>query len=203
MTASALEGVRVLDLADESAALAGRILADLGADVLKVEPPAGGRTRHRAPFLDDIPGLQRSFFHLYHDANKRSVVVDRETAAGTTRFRALVERADVLLETVRPAEREAQGVAHAVLRDWNPRLIHVSVTPFGPDGAWRDWRANDLVAGASGGLTWLCGDPGHPPLQGSANPSYTMASLAAATGAMVALSARARQRGTPSPRATQ
>ncbi len=190
MTVSALAGVRVLDLADASAALAGRILADLGADVVKVEPAGGGATRSRAPFLDDEPGPERSFFHLYHDAGKRSLVLDHETPAGASRFRRLVEGADVLIETARPG---AAGLEAKRLAGWNPRLVHASVVPFASDGPWRDWRATDLVAGAAGGLVWLCGERDGPPLQGSANPAYTMASLAAATGVMVGLADRERE----------
>lgn len=192
MTVDALAGVRVLDLADESAAFAGRILADLGADVIKLEPPGGGRTRQRAPFLDDQPGPERSFTHLYHDANKRSLVLDRDTPEGAEAFARLVAGADVLIETAAPAQRTALGLDAERLRALNPRLVHASITPFGPDGAWSAWRANDLVAGAASGLVWLCGEPDAPPLQGSASPAYTMASLAAATGVMVALSDRER-----------
>lgn len=181
---AALRGVRVLDLADESAVFATRILADLGAHVVLVEPPDGGRVRRLAPFLDDEPGVERSLVHLYHDANKRSVRLDRSTQAGRERFERLVEAADVLVETDRCDD--------APLRARNPGLVHVSVTPFGLGAAWRDRRANDLVAGAAGGLLWVCGEPGDPPVQGAANPVYAMASLAAATGVMLALTARER-----------
>jgi crotonobetainyl-CoA:carnitine CoA-transferase CaiB-like acyl-CoA transferase len=187
---ASLAGVRVLDLADESAAFATRILADLGADVVLVEPPDGCRTRRRAPFLDAESGPERGFAHLYHNANKRSVVLDRGTAIGRDRFRALVREADVLVETARPAERSAQGVDHASLRSLNPRLVHASVTPFAVGGAWQDWRATDLTACAASGLLWLCGEPGTPPWHGTASPAYTMASLAAATGILVGLTAR-------------
>ncbi|MCP4003046.1 MAG: CoA transferase [bacterium] len=192
MTVTALTGVRVLDLADESAAFATRILADLGADVIKVEPPGGSRTRSRAPFLDGIPGPERSFFHLYHDANKRSVVIDRASDAGEAQFRNLVCSADVLVETAAPAQRDELRLESERLRSWNPRLIHASVPAFASDGEWADWRGNDLIAGAASGLVWVSGDVRSAPLQGSARPAYAMASLAAATGVMVALSSRDR-----------
>ena len=104
----------------------------------------------------------------------------------------LLERADVLVETAPPARRAELGLDPEALRARNPGLIHVSVTPFGSNAEWRDWRANDLVACAAGGLLCLCGEQGSPPVQGAANPAFTMASLVAATGVMVALATRDR-----------
>jgi crotonobetainyl-CoA:carnitine CoA-transferase CaiB-like acyl-CoA transferase len=188
----ALAGVRVLDLADESAAFAGRILADLGAEVILVEPPEGGRLRHRAPFLHGRADPERGFQHLYFNANKRSAVVDRSNPAGRAEFQNWVASADILIETAPVAKREGLGLDDATLRAVNPRLIHASITPFGPDGAWRNWRAGDLVAEAASGLLWLCGERGAPPWHGSGRPAFSMASLAAATGIMAALTARDR-----------
>ena len=192
MNLGALEGVRVLDLADESAAFAGRILADLGAEVILVEPPEGSRTRHLAPYLDDEPGTEHAFFHLYTNANKRSVVIDRESAKGRAHFEGLVASADVVIETAPVARRADLGLDHESLRAANPRLIHASVTPFGCDGDWRGWRASDLVATAASGLSWLCGERDGPPWHGSGRPSFALASLGAATGVVAALTARDR-----------
>ena len=99
---TALDGVRVLDLADEAGVFATRILADLGADVLRVEPPDGGRVRRLAPFLGDEPGLERSLYHLHHNAGKRSITLDVETPRGAELLRKLAISADVLLETAAP-----------------------------------------------------------------------------------------------------
>jgi crotonobetainyl-CoA:carnitine CoA-transferase CaiB-like acyl-CoA transferase len=192
-----LDGVRVLDVCDESALFATRILADLGADVVLVEPPGGSRARRLAPFLDDVPGPERSCVHLHHNANKRSAVLDLETSDGRAAFHALVGRADVVVETAPPARAAALGLDPADLRTRNPGLIHVSVTPFGRETPWRERRANDLVAGAAGGLAWVSGNTDEPPLQGAGMPSYTMASLAAATGVLIALAARERDPGRP------
>ena len=188
----ALSGVRVLDLADESASFAGRILADLGAEVILVEPPEGGRLRHRAPFLHDRADPELAFGHLYFNANKRSAVVDRTKPAGRAVFQKWVASADILIETAPVAGREELGLDDASLRAVNPRLIHASITPFGPNGAWRDWRAGDLVAEAASGLLWLCGERGAAPWHGSGRPAFSMASLATATGIMAALTARDR-----------
>ncbi len=186
----ALAGLRVIELADRSAALGGRILADLGAEVIMVEPPAGAPLRHEAPFLDDQAGPERSFGHLYLNANKQSVVLDLEDEAARLRFLDLLASADVLLETAPPGWLAARGLGDDLLRSVNPGLVRCSLTPFGLDAEWRDRRANDLVAGAAGGLIQVSGSPQGTPIQGGANPSYTMGSLAAASAICIALHQR-------------
>jgi crotonobetainyl-CoA:carnitine CoA-transferase CaiB-like acyl-CoA transferase len=186
----ALDGVRVLELADRSAVLAGRVLADLGAEVILVEPPAGSPVRHEGPFLGNEPGAERGFAHLHLNTNKRSVVLDLEDAADRARFVDLVATADVLLETMPPGRLDELGLSHAALRAANPRLVQCSVTPFGLFTPWRTRKANDLVAGAAGGLIQVSGEPGGIPMQGAAHPSYTMAGLAAASAIAIALHQR-------------
>ena len=193
MKAGALSGIRVLDLANESAAFTGRLLADLGAEVILVEPPTGGPIRHRGPFAGDRAHPERGYAHLYFNANKHSVVLEPGDAGDQGDFHRLVASADVLIETAPVSERESRGLAPEALRALNPGLIHASITPFGPEGEWRDWRANDLVAEAASGLLWLCGERREPPWHGSGRPAYSMASLAAATGIMAALTARERR----------
>ena len=165
----ALAGVRVLEVADRSAALAGRILADLGAEVIMVEPPGGARLRFEAPFLGDQPGPERGFGHLYLNANKRSVVLDLDETDDRARFLGLVSSADVLLETAAPGWLDERGLGTEALRAAQPGLIHCSVTPFGLESAWKDRRANDLVAGAAGGLIFVSGSAQGTPVQGGAN----------------------------------
>ncbi|MGH1489985.1 MAG: CoA transferase [Acidimicrobiales bacterium] len=186
----ALEGVRILDLADRSGALAGRILADLGAEVILVESPAGNSIRGLAPFLDDQPGHDRSFAHLYFNANKRSVVLDLEEASDRDRFLALVATADAVIDTERPGRLADLGLSHARLQKARPGLVQVSVTPYGQNGEWRHRVATDLTAGASGGLVWVSGEPRSVPIQGGTDPSYTMAGLVAASATTIALTAR-------------
>ncbi|MCB0990492.1 MAG: CoA transferase [Acidimicrobiales bacterium] len=190
MSARPLAGVRVIELANRSAALAGRILADLGAEVIMVEPPGGSQIRHEGPHLGGIADGERSFAHLYFDINKLSVVLDLDDPQDMARFEALVSTADVLIDTEAPGRLDALGAFHARLRSANPGLIQCSVTPFGLDTAWKDRAANDLVACAAGGLVWVSGSPRGVPVQGAANPSYTMAGLAAASAVMIALHQR-------------
>lgn len=187
---AALEGIRVLDLANESAVFASRILADLGADVVRVEPPDGGSVRSLRPFLEDTPGVERAFYHLYHNANKRSVTLDVAQPEGAGLLRRLASAADVLIETETPGRMSALGLGYADLRALNPRLIYVSVTPFGQDNVWADRGATDLIAGAAGGLVYVTGQPEDPPVHGGIDPAYKMASLAAAAGVMFALTGR-------------
>lgn len=181
----ALEGVRVLDLADRSAALCGRVLADLGAEVILVEPPSGNPIRALAPFLDDERGSERSFHHQYLSANKKSVVIDSPgNWLESTPFQQLVASADVLIETARPGARA--HVDPTALAALCPGLIQVSVTPFGLDDV-AGRKANDLVAGAAGGLIAVSGERHGTPVQGGAYPSYCMAGLAAASATTIAL----------------
>jgi len=186
----ALTGLRVLELADRSAALGGRILADLGAEVILVESKGGASIRHEAPFLGDEPGLDRSFAHLYFNTNKKSVELDLEAFKDRDRFKRLVASADVLLETTAPDWLEERGLGHEQLLEIAPGLIQCSITPFGLNTPWRDRKANDIVAGAAGGLIQVSGSPQGVPIQGGANPSYTMAGLAAASAITIALHQR-------------
>lgn len=185
---TALEGIRVLDLADRSATMAGRILADLGAEVILVEPPAGSPVRALRPFLDDEAGPDRSFAHLYFNANKASVVLDPTSDPDS--FLALVATADVVLETERPGRLDELGLSHERLLAAKPDLIHISVTPHGLDGPWRDRLGTDLTAAASGGLLAVSGQSRGTPVQGGADPSYVMAGLGAASAALIALTDR-------------
>jgi len=189
---TALHGIRILDLSDRSAALAGRILADLGAEVIMVEPPGGNSIRRLAPFLDDTLGPEASLAHQYLNANKRSVVVDLDQEIDQERFRTLVASSHVVIDSAPPGHLDRLGLGHERLRALNPGLVQVSVTPFGLDGAWRDRKANDLVAGAAGGLVWLSGEPRSTPVQGGADPSFAMAGLSAASAVMIALTGQWR-----------
>ncbi len=190
----ALRGLRVLDLADRSGALAGRVLADLGAEVILVEPQEGNPIRGLGPWLADRPGPERSCPHLYFSANKKSVVLD--PVADEETFARLVASADVLIDTARLGTRQA--LEHDRLTRWNPELIQLSVTPFGLDDlAGR--KGNDLIAGAAGGLVGVSGQRRGIPVQGAAAPAYCLGGLAGAAAITIAITARdaARRSGEP------
>ena len=183
-----LDGVVVVDLAGPPGVFATRVLADLGARVLRVEPPGGDEVRRRAPFLEgDGPLVERSLYHRYHNANKESVVVDGGTEDGRRALVELLGVADVVVETAGPGELEALGCGYDDVRAGNPGVVWASVTPFGRTGPWAGRTGGDLVAAASGGLLWVSGSPKDPPVLAGADQSYKMASLAAATGVVIAL----------------
>jgi crotonobetainyl-CoA:carnitine CoA-transferase CaiB-like acyl-CoA transferase len=185
-----LDDVVVLDLADEPAIFAGRLLADLGADVIRVEPPDGGRVRSLGPFLDGVSGVERGYRHLAYNAGKRSMTLDITTSEGRDLFRRLVRRADALIESYQPGQLAALGLDFDRLAAENPRLIHVAITPFGSAGPWARRKGSDLIAAAAGGLLHVSGEPERPPVLAGGDMSYKLASLAACTGVLAALAGR-------------
>jgi len=170
-----LEPYRVLDCTGRLGWLTGRFLADLGADVIKVEPP-GARL--------DEPGWRAD------NVNKRLITLDLNKPAGRDLFHRLVAKVDFLLETALPGSPEAEVFDPAALRAINPKLIHVSVTPFGRTGPRAEWLASDIELMAAGGAMSLAGEPGGMPLRVSYPQSYPWAASQAAVGAMVGLMKR-------------
>jgi benzylsuccinate CoA-transferase BbsE subunit len=183
----ALAGLRVLDLADQTGALAGKLLAGLGADVIKVEPPGGDATRSVPPFWKGLPHAERSLFHWFYHAGKRGLTLDWRVPAGAKLLRALVQRADVIIETEPPG-----ALAAETLRSANARLIVASITPFGQRGPYRAWRASDTVAQALGGMLFVNGHSDGPPLRAFGLQAYHQAGVFAAIGVLGALLARER-----------
>ena len=181
--------MRVIDLTDQLAVFGTRILADLGCDVIRVEPEGGDDLRRLAPFAGGAPSPDGSLWHIYHNAGKRSVTLNRATAAGRAAFWDLVSGADVIVET------ERLDPFHVVRS--NPSAVHVTVSPFGLQGPRRDWKATDIIAAAAGGLAFVCGDVDRPPAQPGADQAGKLAGLAAAAAAMIALTGRDRTSGRP------
>src|ERR1043165_9032963 len=126
-----LTGLRVLELADEKGQFCGKLMGDLGADVIKIEPPGGERTRHVGPFLDDIPHPERSLSFWHYNSSKRGITLNLETADGRAIFGRLAADADVVLETFRPGFLASLGLGFETLREQNPALILCALTPFG------------------------------------------------------------------------
>ncbi len=152
--------VRVLELADERGEFCGKLLAGAGADVVKIEPPQGNRTRHIGPFYQDREDPERSLHFWHYNFGKRGVTLDIAAPQGQEVLKALVPRFDVLLETYPPGYLAGLGLGFDDLKALNPGLIMASITPFGQSGPWRDWKASDLVHLALGGVMMNCGyDP--------------------------------------------
>jgi crotonobetainyl-CoA:carnitine CoA-transferase CaiB-like acyl-CoA transferase len=186
-TPSALAGIRVVELAHERGAFAGKLLADMGADVVVVEPPGGSELRRWGPFVDDRPDLERSLAWWHYNTSKRGVVLDLDAEAGRTGLRRLVARADLVLECEDPGRLAALGLDYPDLR--RPELVWVSITPFGRTQPGRADLATDLTVLAAGGPVWSCGYDDHslPPVRGLGFQGYSTACHYAVMSALTAL----------------
>ena len=190
-TTNALEGIRVLDLATERAELAGRILADLGAEVIKVEPPEGAAARRRPPF--DARDAERSLYWAALGLGKRSVVLDLFNDEGDrAAFERLLGGADVLIESFDPGVMAGTGLGAAELAQHYPQLVYTSITPYGQDGPWADRPATELTVEAAGGLVSLQGDQDRPPIPTGLPQAAFHAGAQAAADTLIALFERDR-----------
>ncbi len=152
-----LNGLRVLELADEKGQFCGKLLGDLGADVIKIEPLGGEPCRLVGPFLNDVAHPDRSLSFWYYNTSKRGITLNLASEDGRALFRRLAATADVVLETFRPGYLESLGLGQESLRAENPALIVCSLTPFGQTGPWRDYESADLLHMAAGGEMASCG----------------------------------------------
>ncbi|MGO8859491.1 MAG: CaiB/BaiF CoA transferase family protein [Acidimicrobiales bacterium] len=183
-----LDCYRILDLTDERGQMAGAILAGLGAEVILVEPPDGSHSRRVGPWLGQDPSRQRSLSHWVHNRGKRSVVLDlARSGPDRDELRRLAEGADVLIESATPGEMAALGLGYEELRDRNPALVYVSISPFGQDGPRARWPATDLTVWASAMVLALTGDADRAPVRISLPQAFLHAGADAAGGALLAL----------------
>jgi crotonobetainyl-CoA:carnitine CoA-transferase CaiB-like acyl-CoA transferase len=192
MAAAPLAHVRVVDLTDLRGALAGRVLADLGADVVKVEPPAGDPGRLTPPFAADVALPDRSLSFLFRNLGKRGAVIDLARDDGRRRFAALCDAADVLVENLDPADPRREPLAPAAVAARHPHLVHVQLADFGRSGPRADWRLEALPAFAASGALRVSGFPDRPPCWLPGHQAHDAASLVAVAGALAALADRAR-----------
>ena len=177
---------RVLDLTDERGLLAGKILADLGADVVQIEPPGGNPARNIGPFYGDDPQPEKSLFWWAYAANKRSITLDLEQKDGQALLKKMVAEADFLIESFAPGYLDTLGIGYDVLAEINPKLVMVSITPFGQDGPYSNYQATDIVGMALGGFMYLTGDDDRAPIRISFPHFYLHGGAAGATAAMLA-----------------
>ena len=177
---------RVLDLTEGGFNWCGKVLADLGADVVKIEPPGGSPTRSAGPFVDGEPGPDRSLFWAAYCANKRGVTMDLESVAGREQLRQLARESDILIESFRPGFMGDRDLGFDDLADINPWLVYTSITPYGQTGPYVQHEAPDLVAWSMGGMQYICGDADRPPVRISAPQAELHAAAQAAAGTMAA-----------------
>lgn len=180
-----LSPYRVLDLTDSRAELGPMILADLGADVVKVEPPGGSPSRMAPPLAHGAGGPESIRFHVFN-RNKRSVTCDLESAEGRDAFLGLVRGADFVVENAAPGAMAAMGVGFEALRAANPSVVHVAITPFGQDGPYARHATTDLTLAAMGGMMALNGDRDRPPVRITVPQTWYHAAAESAAAALVA-----------------
>lgn len=183
-----LDDVRVIDLTE---GLGGprctKILAELGADVIKVEPLVGDECRTFGPFADSQFDLESSLMFLYMNLNKRGVTLDIESTRGAEMLKKLVSTADILVENFPPGTLDQLGLGYEVLSEINPRLIVTSITDFGSSGPYRDYQATDLVLYALGGQMYVSGQYDSHPLTHAYNQSQMAVGMNAACATLTAL----------------
>jgi crotonobetainyl-CoA:carnitine CoA-transferase CaiB-like acyl-CoA transferase len=190
-----LQGLRVVELAgDPGGEMVGKLLAEMGADVVKVEPPEGSPTRAIGPFAAGHVDPDHSLTFWYYNTNKRSVVVDYRTDEGRAELLGLAARADVFISTLARRELRAAGLDLHQLRADAPALVVVSLTPFGLTGPWADRLSSDLVGLALGNPLNSCGYDDHdiPPIRPGGDQAYQTLASFALMGAMLALVERQR-----------
>ncbi|MES2258476.1 MAG: CoA transferase [Pseudomonadota bacterium] len=181
---------RVIDLSDERGLLAGHMLAQLGADVIQVEPPAGSRARQAAPFASIGGGAPQSMYWAAYAAGKRGATCDLQQPAGRELLHQLLTKADFLIESAEPGEMARLGLDHATLAERHPHLVHVSITAFGSDGPKANYHATDLTLWAAGGPLLPNRDANGTPLRLSVPQAWLHGAADGACGALIAHFAR-------------
>ena len=182
-----LSGYRALDLTDEKGFLCGKILADLGADVIKVERPGGDPSRNLGPFYHDQPHPEKSLLWWAYNTSKRGITLDLTTKDGCQTFLCLTRKADFVIESFTPGHMAKLGLSYQELSQVNPGIIMVSISGFGQDGPYAHYKAPDIVCMAISGYMNLVGDRDRPPLRITIPQAYLHAANDAAAGSLIAL----------------
>jgi crotonobetainyl-CoA:carnitine CoA-transferase CaiB-like acyl-CoA transferase len=197
MPDSALAGIRVIELAQGVAGpYCGKLLADAGAEVIKVEPPEmGDSSRNLGPFPDDIPDREKSGLYLHLNTNKKSVSLDIATTSGRVILRRLLAEADVVIESYPPGHLAGLTLGYEDLKSELPDLVYCSITPFGQTGPYRDYEANDIALMALSGLMYVSGDPDREPLATGGYPAGYFAAVNAWVAILAALAFRDKEGG--------
>ena len=183
----ALDDIRVIDLSGHCGIYCTKLLADLGADVIRIEPPEGDPLRRIGPFYHDESDQEKSLLNYHFNTNKRSITLNLQSDGGLQILKQLIESADVMVESFQPGFLAEKGLGFEDIKSINPQLILVSITGFGQTGPYHHYKATDLVAQAVSGVLYTMGFPEDPPTSLGASQAYHMASANAAIGALMAL----------------
>ncbi len=185
-----LSHLQVLDLTDGGASVAGRMLSDLGANVVLVEPPGGAASRACGPFADDLEDPDRSLEFWSRHRGKSSIKLDLDIQSDREKLLEWVSGADVWLDDQAIGRLDSIGLGYDVLSAIRPGLVHASITPFGETGPKSKWAATDFTVTAASNAMWLTGDADRPPLTCSVPQAFLHAGAEAAGMVMVALAER-------------
>jgi crotonobetainyl-CoA:carnitine CoA-transferase CaiB-like acyl-CoA transferase len=181
-----LNHVRALDLTDDKGFLCGKILADLGADIIKVERPGGDPSRKIGGFWGDVPDPEKSLYWFAYNSNKRGITLNIESAEGRDIFKKLVKTADFVIESFPPGYLDKLGIGYTDLSSINKGIILASITPFGQEGPYRDYKDSDIVVMGMSGTLYQTGEFDGPPVHISMPQACLHAGADAAVGCMVA-----------------
>ncbi|MBG9387394.1 CaiB/BaiF CoA transferase family protein [Caenimonas aquaedulcis] len=184
---AALEGLRVLDLSGPMGNYTGKLFADMGADVVLVEPPGGTQLRREPPFIGDVAGVERSLNFAYQNTSKRGICLDLDTASGQQLFRDLAATADLVIETFAPGWMDARGIGYETLARRRTSICMASITPFGQTGPYAQMQATDLVGLAMGGLLHMGGYRDAAPTQAHGDQAFKCAAMYGGVAAMLAV----------------
>ncbi len=182
---------RILDITTERAFMCGRALSDWGAEVIKIEPPGGDPARFRGLFVNDVPDSEKNLNWLAFNTNKKSVTLDITTPEGKELFLKLVRTADAVIESYPPGYLDGLGLGYKDLSEINPGIVLTSITGFGQEGPYRDYKDPDIVVRALGGMIYTAGYEDRPPLTTSYVHTHSLGAMNGAAGTVIALAQRA------------
>jgi crotonobetainyl-CoA:carnitine CoA-transferase CaiB-like acyl-CoA transferase len=178
-----MQNYRALDLTDGEAQLCGRLLGDMGIDVIRVEKPGGDSSRNTGPFYKDSIHPEKNLWWFILNANKRGITLNLESREGQQICKKLIKNTDFIIESYPPGYMTGLGLDYAALKEINPRIIVTSMTPFGQTGPYKDYKYSELVLMALGVFMFVTGDPDRPPVK----PNYPLAGIASAIHAASAM----------------
>ncbi|MBN2062750.1 MAG: CoA transferase [Deltaproteobacteria bacterium] len=184
----ALSHIRVLDLTEEKGQQCGKFLADLGADVIKVEPPGGDPIRLKGPFFNDISDRETSLSWLGANTGKKSITLNLESREGRGVFLRLVRNVNIVIESYPPGYMKSIGLDYSNLEAENPSIVLTSISPFGQEGPYAEYKAYDLTITAMSGFMFTCGEADRAPVRISVGQAYAAAGAQAASASLLALS---------------